>query len=57
MPREVRCLPPEGWGAALEGADQVAVCVSTPGLQATMRAAAARARPDAVWVLAKPAHC
>jgi glycerol-3-phosphate dehydrogenase (NAD(P)+) len=52
MPREVRCLPPEEWGPVLAEADQVTVCVSTPGLQPTIRVAALWARPDAVWVIA-----
>jgi len=52
MPREVACLPPEGWPKVLAEADRVAVCVSTPGLRPTLAAAAPLARPDAHWVLA-----
>jgi glycerol-3-phosphate dehydrogenase (NAD(P)+) len=40
------------WPDPLASADLVVVAVSSPGLHAVISAAAAHARPDAVWVLA-----
>jgi len=51
MPADVRCRPPDEWPAALAGADQIAVCVSTPGLEDVIRRAARHAAPEATWVL------
>jgi glycerol-3-phosphate dehydrogenase (NAD(P)+) len=51
-PAAVPCLTPEEWEPALAGAELIAVCVSSPGLETVLRRAAATARPEAVWVLA-----
>lgn len=51
LPTTVPCYPPDRWDEALTGAEQVAVCVSSPGVEATVRRAAPWVRPDAVWIL------
>jgi glycerol-3-phosphate dehydrogenase (NAD(P)+) len=51
LPTAVPCLPPAKWEPILASADVIAVCVSTAGLDAVLRRAAAYARRDATWIL------
>jgi glycerol-3-phosphate dehydrogenase len=52
MPATVPCRARDQWGEALARAELIAVYVSSPGLEATLRRAASWARPDAAWILA-----
>jgi glycerol-3-phosphate dehydrogenase (NAD(P)+) len=52
LPAAVRCRAEDAWVEVLGAADEVVLAVSSAGLADVVEDAAARVRPDAVWLVA-----